>query len=133
MVSEYIKVRNTDFGWIKRTFSETIGNRYNARLTLDTIGRLEYIVDMSVLNQYNAIRIIISSDEKRAGLVNLTVEPAPGTQITQAINQFVWNAWNMTAGALRYSLGGKTATQKCWNCFEDRDFIENFCGNCGKE
>ena len=47
MVSAFIKVRNTDFRWIKSTLFQSIQKQYKIRIILDTVNRLEFSIESS--------------------------------------------------------------------------------------
>ncbi len=133
MVSEYIKVRNTDFNWIKMVLFQSFENQLGVTVILDTVNALELIIEHKSVLKTRQVKLIISSDDKRAGLVKISVKPMHGKFTRGGYYEYALDVWEIAAETLRYSLDGKKATQKCWNCFEDRDFRSNFCEHCGKE
>ena len=131
MVSAFIKVRNTDFRWVKSTLFQSIQKKYRIRIILDTVNRLEFSIESSSVWSKNIAKMIIYSDEKRAGMVNLSIGSINGAY-TSRTDKFAVDAWEAAAEILRFSLAGEKPTEKCWNCFEEKDFRDNFCQNCGK-
>ncbi|MHA2252983.1 MAG: hypothetical protein ACXAD7_21650 [Candidatus Kariarchaeaceae archaeon] len=132
MVSEFIKVRNTDFRWINMTIHQTLQKDYRVWQSMNTENRLEYTIESkSFYRQQDKIKLIIYSDGKRAGQISLSVEPFSASN-RHEVDGFALDVWKAAATALRFSLAGEGAMQKCWNCFEERDFRDNFCRHCGK-
>ena len=114
------------------TILQSLGPGYQVRIGLDTVNRLELFIGSRSVWGTNERKMIAYSDEKRAGMVNLSVKPVTGGYRNNTVDNFSLGAWETAAEALRFSLDGKEATEKCWNCFEEKDFRANFCRHCGK-
>ena len=109
----------------------SIQKKYRIRIILETVNRLEFTIESNSTWSSNIAKMIIYSDEKRAGMVNLSVTSINDTNKWNP-NNFALEAWEAAAEVLRFSLAGEKPTEKCWNCFEEKDFRHNFCQNCGK-
>ena len=133
MVSAFIKVRNTDFRWINMTVFQCLETNFYIQITLESVNRLELIISRrKSWGNSGQFRMILFSDEKRAGMINVSVKPMSGSYTNNRVDEHALEAWETVAETLRFSLAGKQANQKCWNCFEEIDFRDNFCKHCGK-
>lgn len=132
MVSAFVKVRNTDFSWIKMTLFQSFDGKFRFKVELDSVNRLELLMRPKSWWKYNNVKLIIFSDEKRAGMVNVSVSPVFGAYDKNWVPKYALEVWGTAAEVLRFSLGGVNPTEKCWNCFEEKDYRDNFCKHCGK-
>ena len=129
MVSASVKVSNSDFVWIRTTVVLCLNqNQYRAECTVNNRNRLEFKTYKVGLNVES--KIVITSNPRKAGSIGITVGPLKGTRDSYVNQSNI--ILDLIANTLRYSIDDNAAMQKCWNCFEPRDFRHNFCEQCGK-